>query len=75
VAFALKLDYFKPFKEVDLSEGGFPDRSGEHEGGEGASQKPRSVRKLLKSVFYQGLFFRPWWERGYEGRLYRRTSV
>jgi hypothetical protein len=56
VAFALVLEYFKAFKEVDLSEGGFLDHTGEHEGGESA-ERPRSVRKLLKTVSYQGLIF------------------
>ena len=57
MTFSLKLDYFKTFKEVDLSEGEFLDHSGEHEGGESAELETRSVRKLLKAVFYQSLIF------------------
>lgn len=62
MAFALKLDYFKTFKEV---EGGFLDDSDEHEVGECRANQTRSVRKLLKAGFYQIFEFsrqRPWWE-------------
>ena len=70
--FVLKIDYFKAFKKIDLSERGFPDHSGEHEGNV-PSQKPRFVRKFVKDSFLSELDFsgrRPWWERGYEGRLH-----
>jgi hypothetical protein len=54
VVFAVRLDYFRAFKDVDLSEGGFPDYSGEHEAGESAKPETKVIM-LLKTDFYQSL--------------------
>ena len=74
MTFSLKLDYFKTFKEVDLSEGEFLDHSGEHEGGESAELETRSVRKVIEGSFLSELDFsgrRPWWEGGMRARSTR----
>lgn len=58
MAFALVLDYFKALKEVDLSEGGFLDHAGEHEGGESAEPETRICEKVVEDNFISGLDYR-----------------